>query len=65
MVAISNNACVKCLNLIFQKTYRKIISFATIIKHILGTKLRVRKTFTILKGNLKVICTDGIRTHDP
>ena len=38
---------------------------ATIIKHILGTKLRVRKTFTILKGNLKVICTDGIRTHDP
>ena len=31
----------------------------------LGTKLRVRKAFTILKRNLQLLGKDGIRTQDP
>ena len=31
----------------------------------LGTKLRVRKAFKLIKRNLQLLDTDGIRTHDP
>ena len=44
--------------------YRKLILFATIIKYILGTKLRVRKAFKRIKRNLRILGTDEIRTHD-